>query len=694
MPSVAELLSAARRRSFVGREPEIALFERLLDAPAPECVLLYVYGPGGQGKTTLVKHFTDLCRERKIPALHLDAREVEAHPNAFLEAVRASLGRSVAAGQDVFEALDELSGRTVIFIDTYEKITPIDDWVRTDFLPLLPTNVLTVICGRNAPSVAWLSDPGWKALMKNIQLRNFSPPESEDYLRRRNLPEEKIQPILAFTHGHPLALSVVADIYEQYPDKNFSPDESPDVVRTLLQLFVRQVPSPMHRAALEVCALVNLLTESLLAEVMGVEDASELFNWMCGLSFVSIGRDGIYPHDIAREALCADLKWRHPDWNAELHTRTRQYYHRKLKEATGEAQRRILFDLIFLHRMNPVVRPFFEWQETGGFWVDNANAHDLIGLHEMVRRHEGAEGLAVFEYWSKHPAAQLWVWRDAAKQASAFVLKINGHELAAGDKKTADPVVQRIIEYQARHLHLRQGEQSAIFRMWMAGDSYQQVSPLQSSIFLNIVQYYFTPGLSVSFLQVMQPEFWKGVLTYADLAPVPELDYTLNGIAYGFYMHDWRMRPPLAWLELMGKREVGIAVDTGAEARQLQVVVLSETEFGERIAEALRNFHHTGQLLQNPLIRSKFIVHRSGADAPDGERAGILKEKILEAVKEIEESPVDGKYHRVLYRTFINPVGSQEKTADFLNMSFSTYRRYLQAGVQRVAEVLWREEVG
>ncbi|MBK7938710.1 MAG: hypothetical protein IPJ82_17210 [Lewinellaceae bacterium] len=94
------------------------------------------------------------------------------------------------------------------------------------------------------------------------------------------------------------------------------------------------------------------------------------------------------------------------------------------------------------------------------------------------------------------------------------------------------------------------------------------------------------------------------------------------------------------------------------------------------------------------MIRSKFIVHRTGADASDADRVGALKEKILAVVKEIEESPIDGKYHRVLYRTFINPVGSQEKTADFLNMSFSTYRRYLAAGSQRVAEMLWAEEIG
>lgn len=694
MPSIAELLSAARNRSFVGREQEVAQFERLVSSDQPDCVLLYIYGPGGQGKTTLTKYLMDWCQGRGIPYLLLDAREVEPHPASFMEAVRQAASKTMAVEvPDLFQGLHSSAGRSVLFIDTYEKIAPIDDWVRLDFLPQLPANMLTVICGRNAPSLPWLTDAGWKALMRTIQLRTFYPAESEEYLRRRHIPDDKIRPILEFTHGHPLALSVVADIYEQYPDKNFSPDESPDVMRTLLQLFVRQVPSPMHRAALEVCALVNLLTESLLAEVMGIDDASELFSWMCGLSFISIGREGIYPHDIAREALSADLRWRHPDWNAELHTRSRHYYHRKLKETAGEAQRRVLFDLLYLHRLNPVVKPFFDWQESGSFWVDVAGHNDLPALREMVQRHEGIESLAAFDDWSKHPAAQLWVWRDGAKQANAFVLKINTHEIAT-DKQTADPAMSRLLDYQSRNLHLRQGEQMTVFRMWMAKETHQGVSALQSSIFLTMVQYYFTPGLGVSMLVVVQPEFWKAAFSYGDLVHVPELDFAVNGVPFGWFMHDWRVRPPLVWLDLLGKREVGSANEFEDETQQLQVVVLSETEFAEQTAEALRSFHNQNQLLHNALIRSRLVVQHSASEASDAARVGTLKEKILAVIKNIEESPLDGKYHRVLYRTFINPVGSQEKTADFLNMSFSTYRRYLQAGIQRVAEMLWAMELG
>jgi hypothetical protein len=694
MPSIAELLSAARRRSFVGREKEIELFERFLDPDQTNCVLLYIYGPGGQGKTTLAKYLMDVCLEKKVNHILVDARDIEPRPPAFYEALRQAMGKTMLpdAQSNLFEQLEAIPGRVVLMIDTYEKMNPLDDWMRVEFLPQLPSKVLVVMLGRNAPTLNWMTDSGWKALMRVLPLRDFSAAESEEYLKRRNIPTDKIRQITDFTHGHPLALSVVADIYEQFPDKNFSPDESPDLIRTLLQLFVRQVPSPMHRAALEVCALVNILTESLLAEVMSVEDAGELFSWMCGLSFISIGREGIYPHDVTREALCADLRWRHPDWNATLHQRARHYYHRKLKETTGEQQRRVLFDLLYLHRLNPVVKPFFDWQESGSFWVDAAQSSDLPVLRDMVLGMEGPENLAAFDYWSKHPAAQIWVWRDGARAANAFVLKINTHELTT-EQAAPDPVMHQLLDYKRRNLPLRSGEQGVAFRFWMALETYQGVSTLQSSIFLAMVQYYFTPGLAISFLPVVFPDFWRAGFGYGDLHPVPELDYNLNGNPYGWYMHDWRVRPPMAWLELLGKRETDPNADFEADAPKALVAVLDEVAFSEALGEALRQFHNNNNLTSNALLHSKLICRDINEDAGDAQRINILKEKIQTALKDMEISPIDGKYHRILYRTYINPVGSQEKTADFLNMSFSTYRRYLQAGTQRLIEILWLEEI-
>ena len=52
----------------------------------------------------------------------------------------------------------------------------------------------------------------------------------------------------------------------------------------------------------------------------------------------------------------------------------------------------------------------------------------------------------------------------------------------------------------------------------------------------------------------------------------------------------------------------------------------------------------------------------------------------------------DQKLHRVLDLTYFNPVAKQEAAAERLGLSYSSYRRYLAAGVQRMIDWLWQQE--
>ena len=113
-------------------------------------------------------------------------------------------------------------------------------------------------------------------------------------------------------HGHPLGLSLLADVVARGGQAAADP-LTPDLVGTLLRRFVEVVPSGGHRRALEVCALARVTTEALLREALGLEDANELFAWLRELSFVESGPEGVFPHDLARDALEADLRWRDPD---------------------------------------------------------------------------------------------------------------------------------------------------------------------------------------------------------------------------------------------------------------------------------------------------------------------------------------------------------------------------------------------
>ena len=66
-------------------------------------------------------------------------------------------------------------------------------------------------------------------------------------------------------------------------------------------------------------------------------------------------------------------------------------------------------------------------------------------------------------------------------------------------------------KFLQRSATLRAGETAALFRFWMARDTYQNVSPVQSVIFVNAVRYYLTTqGLAFSIFPCALPDFWAG----------------------------------------------------------------------------------------------------------------------------------------------------------------------------------------
>ena len=189
----------------------------------------------------------------------------------------------------------------------------------------------------------------------------------------------------------------------------------------------------------------------------------------------------------------------------------------------------------------------------------------------------------------------------------------------------------------------------------------------------------------------VHPEFWQQILNYADLHHVPEYDYEINDQHYGWYMHDWRKRTPAAWLELMGKKEIDEEEIIITEDKP-EETTLTEQAFIDAVHDGLKQLKNPKKLTDNPLLKSRFVLQNNENEKTDINLALTLADQLTKAVTSLENSPKEEALHRVLHRTFINPVGSQEQTADFLYMSFSTYRRQVKKGVERIADILWLEE--
>ncbi len=689
---LADRLSKVRQRHFVGRFEEIELFRKVLSADELPSQVFYVFGPGGVGKTTLLNEFASVASSTGAHSIHLDARNVEPAPIPFQNALRSS--GSIDLTTSPLDHLAAQEGRYVVMIDTFETMQPLEEWLIEDFLPQLPENVVAVLAGRNPPPAVWRIDPGWQSVVRLIPLRNFHTDESRDYLTRRNVPAEQHDNVLSFTYGHPLALSLVADVFAQRHDVLFKPETEPDIVKMLLEQFLQKVPGPAHRAALEACALSRVMTEALLSEMLAMPDPHELFDWLRSLSFIESGQEGLFPHDLAREALVADLRWRNPDWYIQLHHRARNYYAGRLPHASSQEQQKLLFDYVFLHRDNSVMRQIFSWQGVGNALADTLRPDDLPDLERMITTHEGPNSAAIARFWIERQPEGVLVLRTPQGSPVGFLLMVALHRVTTGEEGH-DPAVRAALEYLRKHAPLRGGESATHFRYWMAKETYQSVSPIQSLVFVNVGRHYLTtPGLAYTFFPCAVPEFWAPGFAYIDLKRIPDADYTVDGRTYGVYGHDWRVVTPIQWLALLAEREVsGPSAAPQARTAERPLIVLSEDTFADALLEALRNHMRPDAVLENPLLRSRLVAERVGADQSDEDRVEELRRIIVKAAESLQSSPRDAKFYRAIHRTYLNPAETQERAAELLDLPFSTYRRHLKAGIERLGEILWLREI-
>jgi hypothetical protein len=272
---------------------------------------------------------------------------------------------------------------------------------------------------------------------------------------------------------------------------------------------------------------------------------------------------------------------------------------------------------------------------------------------------------------------------------AGFLSAIALHEVDANGRAT-DPAIRAVLDYLERRVHFRIGETSLLFRFWMATDTYQAVSPIQSLIFLAVVKYYLTTQrLAYSFFPCAEADFWTPMLSYANLTRIPEADFEVNGRHYGMYGHDWRAEPPVVWLAMLAEKEVGRVSEEGKNAKTEPLVVLSEAEFNEAVRQALQDYTRPDSLASNLLLRSRLLME----DENGGDKTEALRALLVKTAGQLHANPRDEKLFRALERTYFKPAATQEAAAELLDLPFSTYRRHLTKGVQRLTEMLWEREI-
>jgi hypothetical protein len=685
---LADRLATVERQRFVGRDAEVELFRSALSADEPPFAVLHVHGPGGVGKSALLRECARVAAGAGGATALVDAHDVEPSPPAFVEALAAALG---ASGDPSLTWLAD-QPPVVLLVDTYERLAPLDAWLRTTLLPQLPDRSLVVVAGRDPPSPAWTTDLGWGPLTRVVALRNLRPDESRAFLAGRGVPDERHESVLAFTHGHPLALALVADVLARSDGRTeFRPQDAPDIVRLLLEQFVASVPTPRHRLALEASAHTRVTTEPLIAAVVDGEDAHELFAWLRGLSFMEQGPDGLFPHDLAREVLDSDFRWRDPERYGEMHRRVWRHVKRRVRETTGRARQRAFFDKLYLHRSHPVAGIYHDFASLGTVYAEPAAERDHETIVEVARRHEGDESAAIAAHWLRRQPGAFRVYREANGGVLGVVATLAAHEASPADL-AIDPAIRAAADFARARAPLRPGDETQYVRFHMERDLYQRLSPVTNLLATTVsLAPLDLPRLAWTFLAFAEPDRWEPIMSYIDFSRAEDAAFIVGGRRYGVFAHDWRAAPFDTWWDMEAERSLGVEPEPApTEVRPAaSLVVLSEPDFGAAVRQALRDYPRPRALATNPLMRSRLVIEVAGGEPTPA----TLQALVREAAERLKASPRGEKFYRAILHTYLQPAPSQERAAERLGLSFSTYRYHLSRGTERVIEGLWEREL-
>jgi AAA ATPase domain len=425
--SLADQLQAARLRAFVGRTRELAAFRAALAEPERPLTVLYLTGPGGIGKSSLLRRFAQEAEAeaethaagRKV--LTIDARSTDCTPEAFL----ARTG----------EALTGL--QSVLLIDAFELYRPLESWLREQFLPHLPLGTIVVFSSRLRPAPEWRNDPAWDDILETVDVTELSDEDAAALLDGRGVPESSRRAILDFAGGNPLVLSLVAEDLRRSADEadagvHWIPSHK--VIESLVTRLVGDAPSPEHRYALDVCAQAHMTTETTLRAVLAksATDAGAIFAWLRELPFVESGPRGLYPHDVVRDVLDADLRWRDPAGHRAVRDRILAHLDDQLQTVrlstdpdADSVARHLCSNVLYLQRDGfgqSGQSSRFGGRRAGDVYEDVHYPWDRSALLELAARENSAQNADVIEYWlARQPEAFRVVRRAGTREVTGLL---------------------------------------------------------------------------------------------------------------------------------------------------------------------------------------------------------------------------------------------------------------------------------
>lgn len=679
--------SRTRAALFVGRRDHRREFTSLLERTGLPAVV-FVSGPGGIGKTSLLEAFRDIAEQHGCVFIRLDARHLPANPVLIQQALQPILADSSAGAPDK----NAEARRRVLAIDHFEYWAALEGWLRGELLPALPTDTVLVIAGRQRPAAPWRADAGIFPMLAEFILEPLSARESSLYLRRRGLPRDLEQAVSQFARGYPLALAMAANQVLSSPTPSFDGDH-PDLIHDLVSWFLRDVEDPLLRRTLLACATVQRLDEPLLQAMLGREDVDQPLAWLTAQPFVERQPGGLVIHDLVRDLIVQHARGRNLKGHHLLIGRALDHLLSGLEGAGLTTVLDAMAAGIHALRHEPFIEKLFPFDD-GCFYPDRARRSEWGSLAKEVAKLEGKQSSQWFEYWLARPAHDLFVLRDhhGKPRGLALTLYLRGRDVTT---EHPDPAIRALASGLAcapLSMPLADSEEAVLVRFLMAHGSHQVRTPIYARLSAHINGLMLAPGISVYSSVVGADHEWSEISQFANMHLLPDSEYRVGDQGYRINGHDNRQEPPLAWVRNSVMRILGNDPGSRADPPAPVTALADKAAFDTAVADALRAFHDPYRLARSPLLQSKALCHHSGKRQPDHEDLRTL----LREVSRDHLAPANtrGQPWRVLTLAHFEPAGNRQLAADALHVSERTFRRYLRDAEAALSNLLWLMETG
>lgn len=614
------------------------MLERCLGEDRPASVVL-VYGPGGIGKSTLLREFSRRAAAAGWDVCAVEGRELAPTPDALAGAL--------------FHARE--SKQPLIVIDTFERMSALAGDLRRVLLPSLPDRTVVVIAGRNAPDPEWFTG-GWEGVAMEMALGPLHAPEAMRLLEAHGVSDRRASAILEWAEGSPLALALAADTAAAVNDWNpRETGETSEILRSLVRRLVEAELRGVRVSVLAVAAIARVTTPELLHAVLPKSEADAAYERLASLSFTEPLGDGVTFHELVRRTLRADFQRRDPDRDRELRRRIVDYLYER-----GE----LLVTIETAHLIeNPAIKWGFGWEGAADHRLDQVRPGDGEQIAEQLAARRFGEWWNLTRRFFTDAPERVAIVRDREDELCGYLVSMTPQ--TAPEFAWEDPLVGPWL------VHARGAARHGDSVLWHDSVDFTRNRRGRVQAMLGVAGVIRSGTVNPRFAYLpINPANPAAVAFAGALGAehLEELDLELESRRIECYRIDYGPGGLLAAQRELVYREIGLP----SPRSTLEVTIDVET-----VREALRSFR-----LPHVLAASALATGAAPAERVDSVRE-LLREAATRAFGDNENEKL---LRKVLVAGYLESSTSHEQVANDLSLSRAAYFRRLRVAAERVAE--------